>query len=133
MGDEQDQRQGFRVKDRRRFSETGERRDTEPDEATAAAAAADAVPSSAEVVPVTFSSFVLGISTQALMHLGEVSDPERGDAHRDLGAAKQVIDILGLLQAKTKGNLEDDEQELLESVLFDLRMRYVELARKETS
>ena len=134
MGDDQDQREGFRVKDRRRFSETGERRETEPGEppeGSPAQAEASAAP--ADVPPVTFSSFILGISTQALMHLGEVGDPEHGEGHRDLDAAKQVIDILGLLQAKTEGNLDDGERGLIENVLFDLRMRYVELTRKENS
>ena len=48
---------------------------------------------------------------------------------RDLGAARHVIDILGILQAKTKNNLEQAEERLLEAVLYDLRMRYVELVR----
>src|SRR5262249_23779270 len=78
---------------------------------------------------VSFSSFLLGLSTQALLHLGEIEDPASGRVERDLGAAKLVIDILGILQAKTKGNLEQAEDQLLDAVLYDLRMRYVELVR----
>jgi len=81
-------------------------------------------------VLVTFSTFLLGLSTQALLHLGEIPNPASSQIETDLVAAKQVIDILGVLDAKTRGNLEQAEQELLESVLYDLRMRYVELARR---
>jgi hypothetical protein len=79
--------------------------------------------------PVTFSTFVLGLSTQALFHLGEVPDPVTRQTARDLVAAKQVIDILGVLREKTRNNLQAGEETLLDSVLYDLRMRYVELAR----
>jgi len=81
-------------------------------------------------VPVTFSTFLLGLSTQALLHLGEIPNPTSGQVETDLIAAKQVIDILGILEVKTRGNLEEAEQGLVESVLYDLRMRYVELARR---
>ena len=74
-------------------------------------------------VPVTFSSFLLGLSTQALLHLGEVPNPTSGQDETDLVAAKQVIDILGILEVKTRGNLEQAEQGLVEAVLYDLRMK----------
>ena len=79
--------------------------------------------------PVTFSSFVLGLSTQALLHLGEIPNPLSEAVERDLDAAKQVIDFLGILREKTRNNLEQGEETLLDSVLYDLRMRYVELVR----
>jgi hypothetical protein len=134
MSDEQDDRGGIRVTDRRRFSETGEPRDdAEGDTAAAAepesAPAAGPAPGGAAGPPVSFSTFVLGLSTQALMHLGEVEHPLTGDTERDLPAAKHVIDVLGVLSAKTAGNLDSAEQALMESVLYDLRMRYVDLAR----
>jgi hypothetical protein len=83
-------------------------------------------------VPVTFSTFLLGLSTQALLHLGEIPNPSSGQVETDLIAAKQVIDILGILEVKTRGNLEEAERGLVESVLYDLRMKYVELARHKT-
>jgi hypothetical protein len=136
MVDEKDSPHGFRVTDRRRFSEEGEARgdegvsDTEPE----AGPAPDLqppprAPSPAPEEAVSFSSFLLGLSTQALLHLGEIEDPASGRVERDLGAAKHVIDILGILKEKTKGNLEQPEDQLLEAVLYDLRMRYVELVR----
>jgi hypothetical protein len=137
MDDEQsDQPRGFRVNDRRRF--TDDAAATASEEATAAdapsVAAGDASATHAAGAasgrhdqPLNFSTFVLGLSTQALLHLGEIPDPTSGRAAQDLVAAKQVIDILGLLAAKTTNNLEQDEQSLLDSALYDLRIRYVQL------
>jgi len=81
-------------------------------------------------VPVTFSTFLLGLSTQALLHLGEIPNPVSGQIETDLIAAQHVIDILGMLEAKTRGNLDQAEQGLVQSVLYDLRIRYVEIARR---
>jgi hypothetical protein len=144
MEDEKEERRGFQVRDRRRFSETGEARaeaeakDDKSSEAAAPGAAGSSPPGFERVdrpetaEPVTFSTFVLGLSTQALFHLGEVPDPVSQKATRDLVAAKQVIDILGVLSEKTRNNLQAGEETLLDSVLYDLRMRYVELARSGT-
>lgn len=73
-----------------------------------------------------FATFILSLSHSALMHLGEAPDPDTNQVTVDLPLAKQNIDILGLLEEKTKGNLDGDEERLLAQVLFDLRMRYVE-------
>ena len=132
MADDKEERRGFQVRDRRRFSDTGEARADVSGESAASpppepAAAAPATEPADE--PVTFSTFVLGLSTQALLHLGEIPNPVTQALERDLGAAKQVIDILGILREKTRRNLEAGEESLLDSVLYDLRMRYVELAR----
>ena len=80
---------------------------------------------------ITFSSFILSLTTQALMCLGEIPNPQDGTPCQDLPAAKQVIDILGLLKEKTPGNLTQSEERLLEQGLFDLRMKYVEIVRKK--
>jgi len=135
MEEDTGERRGFQVKDRRRFSETGDARPGAPEESASPAAAESPaqtppvdVPQADE--PVTFSTFVLGLSTQALLHLGEIPNPVSRAVERDLPAAKQVIDILGIIQKKTQNNLEQGEQSLLESVLYDLRMRYVELVRR---
>ena len=78
---------------------------------------------------ITFASFVFSLSTQVLVHLGEVPDPIDGTAHVNLDAARQIIDILAILRDKTRGNLDAAESSLLESALYDLRMRYVDRAR----
>ena len=140
MENEKEERRGFRVTDRRRFAETGEARGDEPAEAAAEAPPAgqrsgpsEAPPGQREQAisePVNFSTFVLGLSTQALLHLGEIPNPMTNAVERDLEAAKHVIDILGILQEKTRNNLDSGEHTLLESVLYDLRMRYVDLVQQ---
>lgn len=71
------------------------------------------------------SAFILALATIALVGLGFMPNPQTNQSERNLPAAKQLIDILGLLKDKTKGNLSQDEQELLDSVLSNLRMQYV--------
>jgi len=76
-----------------------------------------------------FSTFVLGIIGSAYVHLGDAPPPEGDDAGKDLEMARHNIDLLGLLQDKTKGNLTGDEERLLGQALTDLRMRYVEVSK----
>jgi hypothetical protein len=78
---------------------------------------------------IDFATFVLSLSHSALMHLGEAPHPETNKVEQNLMLAKQDIDILGMLDDKTKGNLSGDEERLLAQVLFDLRMRYVERSK----
>lgn len=78
---------------------------------------------------IDFATFVLSLSHSALMHLGEAPHPDTNKVESNLPLAKQNIDILGLMEEKTKGNLSGDEERLLAQVLFDLRMRYVERSK----
>lgn len=132
--EEDSERRGFRVTDRRRFTGGEGAADAPADvEPPRGEAAGEAPPPESErepPAPVTFATFVLGLSTQALFHLGEVADPAVGVATPNLGAAKHVIDILGILQDKTRNNLDSGEADMLEAMLYDLRVRYVELVRR---
>jgi len=79
---------------------------------------------------IDFSTFILSLSTSALYHLGLVEDPQtRERAEPELPLASQTIDTLALLEEKTRGNLEDEERRLLESLLYELRMRFVEVSQ----
>ncbi len=78
---------------------------------------------------VTFASFIMSLNTSALYHLGEISDPESGEKRTDLVLAKHAIDSLSLLETKTRGNLTDEEKELLRMILFELKMRYVKAGK----
>jgi len=80
-----------------------------------------------ELPPLTFSSFVVSLAAAAMRHLGEGPEPEL-----DLGVAKHTIDVLGVLHEKTKGNLDDEEQRLLEAVLYETRMKYLQLSQSST-
>ncbi len=74
---------------------------------------------------VTFSSFVLSLSTTVMYHLGDFPDPATNKAEKNLAAAKQTIDMLNMIRNKTAGNLDIDEKELLEGILYELMIRYV--------
>ena len=74
---------------------------------------------------VTFAAFIISLNTSALFHLGEISDPVSGEKQQDLVLAKHTIDTIQLLEKKTRGNLTDEEQDIIKNVLYDLKMRYV--------
>lgn len=76
----------------------------------------------------SFATLVLSLSTQALMCLGEIPEAPGAEPQQDLAAARNVIDLLGVLDQKTQGNLTEDEHALLERVLYDLRIRFVQLS-----
>ncbi len=80
-----------------------------------------------------FLQFIGGFAFQTLVHLGKVANPMSGESGVDLPNAKYSIDILGILQEKTKGNLTKEEDESLANMLRDLRMTYVEVANKSAS
>jgi hypothetical protein len=74
----------------------------------------------------SFAAFVLSLATTAAIHFGDLADPASGQ-HGDLNldGAKQMIDILSLLELKTRGNLTAEERQVLDQVLYELRMRFV--------
>ena len=78
---------------------------------------------------VSFTAFILSLSTAALQHLGAKIE-ESQDACVDLCRAQQTIDILDMLEKKTRGNLSEQESKLLGNILHDLRMRFVQESRK---
>jgi len=87
-------------------------------------------PERAALPPADFAAIVLSFASSALFHLGLVADPETGEAgERNLPLAQHAIDLLVLLETKTRGNLERDEAELLTALLTELRVRYVESSR----
>ena len=123
---------GFVVKDKRIFGESTE--ETPPE--AAATAADDNQPEQKEssrpapdqemnYPSVNFTNFVLSLSTSALFHFGDFPETEGGTPQKNLPAAKQTIDILDMLHEKTKGNLDKNEGDLLQGILYELKMRYV--------
>jgi hypothetical protein len=127
-----EQEEGFVVRDRRGGS------GPERPSATADAAsgtqppqqAAQSDPSQGSGIPVTFSSFVISLGSSSLMLMGEQLDPQQPPMPANLPQAKEIIDLLSVLEAKTKGNLTTDEQAVLRDMLYALRMKYVSLAAK---
>jgi len=78
---------------------------------------------------VTFPAFIMSLNTSALYHLGELGDPVTGKKIVDLDLARHAIDTLVLIQTKTKGNLEKDEEELLKNILYDIKIRFVQAVK----
>ena len=126
----------IKVTDRRAATENGEALPpAEGDAAKGAEAAAEQAYSEASekcgakegrgLPPIDFSTFILSMSQAVLLHLGELEDPETNQTIRNLPLAHQSIDMLGMLQEKTRGNLTEEEGKLLENLLYDLRMKYV--------
>jgi hypothetical protein len=83
--------------------------------------------------PVDFSTFVLSLGSSVLMHLGEIENPSTGTTSKNLAMAKHTVDILSMLQEKTRNNLATNEAELLENLLYDLRLRFVNAAKPRST
>lgn len=133
--DPQAEERGFKVEDRRRFTSSGEPRSGGEEQHVERGGGQTASEQFRMSAPppepeISFSTFVISLGTQALVQLGEIPDPLSREVHTDLVSAQQTIDILGMLEQKTRGNLDADEAELLRRLLFDLRLRYAEKARQ---
>ena len=142
MADEEIEGKGFVIRDRRRFTDEGERKETaEPEEKAEQTEAGtekeekvepEKTQEKAEQPPlpeINFSTFVFSLNTSALLHLGEIPDPTSGKQQEDLALAKQTIDLIAMLEEKTRRNLTSDEENLLKQILYDLRLRYVQKTR----
>ena len=81
-----------------------------------------------------FSIFITGLSMQALISLGEIPNPlDNNKKDKNLNQAKYMIDTLDMIKEKTKGNLNQTEERLLDGVLYELRIKYLELIRNSFS
>ena len=78
---------------------------------------------------VDFSTHILSLASSALVSLGQMPAPGGETIEVDLETAKHLIDVIGMLETKTKGNLDDGEQKLLQSLLYDLRVAYVDASK----
>ena len=74
-----------------------------------------------------FATFIFSLNSSALVHLGMLEDPASGTKAANLPLAKQTIDILGMLEEKTRGNLTEDEGNMLKNILYDLRINYIKV------
>ena len=143
MEEEEQEETGFKIKDKRRFDSTGNLREQDGD-SSASKSQPDAEPAMAQEsqeqsvnesgsqdgqgydpVQIDFSSFVLSLATQAMVQLGEMPAPGGAQIPQDTAAARQSIDILNMLEEKTKGNLTAAEEALLGEIVHNLRLTYV--------
>ncbi|MGZ3406616.1 MAG: DUF1844 domain-containing protein [Polyangia bacterium] len=79
---------------------------------------------------VDFGMFVMSLASSVLVHLGEIEHPDARERTANLPLAKQTVDILGMLRDKTRGNLTQEEAQLLDNLLYDLRMKYVDAKKR---
>jgi len=136
--DKEKEGKGFVIKDKRLFTAEGEvnkekesRREEGKTDDTTEKKDPEGQKSKTVTLPeVDFASFVLSLSSSALLHFGDFPDPVSGKRERNLSMAKQTIDILAVLREKTRGNLSKDEEQLMDSLLHDLRIKYVEESKK---
>jgi len=126
----EEEKRGFRVIDRRIFAQKEEEKEEPKEERGPEKKKEEEKREKEKVEPpplpeVTFSSFIYSLSTSCLIHLGEIPEPTTKKIQKNLTLAKQTIDILGILQEKTRGNLTPEEENLLTGLLTDLRIKYV--------
>ena len=123
----EDQEKGFVVRDKR-FSakKEGEGDFKAEEEKRGEEASKTGTPEQDVPLPeINFINFLFSLSTSALIQLGEIEDPISNKKDKSLPLAKQTIDLIGMLQEKTNGNLTPNEEKMIENILYDLRMRYV--------
>jgi hypothetical protein len=126
-----EEQQGFVIRDRRGRGESAEQPGGTQASASPASQPTEAPPqdfAQEAHIPVTFSSFVISMGSSALMLMGEQLNPQQPPMPVNLTQAKEIIDLLSMLQEKTRGNLTSDEQGVLEDMLYALRMKFVSLS-----
>jgi TolA-binding protein len=126
--------QGFRITDKRGFREDGAERGSDPSAdapktSPAASSPADEKTSAKQEgpprTPIDIVSYVLGFYGQGMVSLGAVPNPDTNKIEENIEVARFVIDVLTMLEQKTKGNLTTEEQKFLDDVLYELRMKFM--------
>lgn len=130
MTEKEIQGEGFTVKDKRAFDNQGKIKEEFEKVKEKKGEEKKKEKAFTPLPEISLSSFLLSISSSALLHLGEIADPQSGEKKKDLALAKQSVDIIALLKEKTKGNLTEEEEKLLEHLLYDLRIRFVQASEK---
>jgi len=133
-----EEEKGFIIKDRRSLDEKGELKDKGREETKEDIKKSEETKEKAEkkeefqkppLPEANFTSLIFSLSSSALFHFGEIPDPTTGEKKQDLPLAKHAIDTISMLKEKTQGNLTEEEKKFLESVLTDLKWRFVKAAK----
>ena len=124
---------GFIIKDKRSLDGKGELKEEErEEEIKGEEKKEEAKKEETQRIPlpeVSLSSLIFSLSSSALLHLGEIADPQTGEKKEDFALAKHSIDTIAMLQEKTKGNRTEEEEKFVDSILTDLRWRYVKASK----
>lgn len=120
-----EENKAFEVKDKRVFADEEKQEKTPEEQDKAAERGSGQDPADFQLPEINFPTFIFSLNSSALLNLGAIEDPSTGQKTKNLPLAKQTIDILAMLEAKTKGNLTGDEAAMLKNILYELRMLYV--------
>ncbi len=135
VADERDEdpspKKGYTISDKRRFASSGDSKSSASESNTTtvtkpSAEAAKSEPSDASEMPITFTAFMMSLATQTMAQLGDLKIP---GVEKNVPGAKQTIEIIEMLQEKTKGNLDTEESHLLEEILHSVRMSFVRASK----
>ncbi|MEA3280160.1 MAG: DUF1844 domain-containing protein [Thermodesulfobacteriota bacterium] len=127
---------GFIIKDRRIFAEENQEKEEKEDKKESAGekvkdqARKETAPEEKQepeihLPEINFPTFIISLNASALVHLGVIEDPATGKKVKNLPMGKQTIDVLSMLEEKTRGNLSKEEENMLKHILYDLRIIYV--------
>ena len=124
--------EGFTIKDKRSSNQSDEEAKATDESQKKKQAAKEEPPAQAagKEFELNFSTFVLSLTSSAFYHLGDIPDPMTGQKQENLPAVKQTIDILIMLQEKTKNNLDAEEAKLMEQLIYELQIKYVAKTQK---
>ena len=114
---------GFVIKDNRSSQLSEEEAETHEKHESSAPLKADQ--QNQQPFQIDFSTFIMSLTSSAFYHLGDIADPETGKTETNLPAVHQTIDMLTMLRGKTQGNLNEEENKLLEQLIYELQMKYV--------
>lgn len=116
---------GFVIKDNRSSQLSEKEAETHDTQESSEPAGAGADPQNQKPFQIDFSTFIMSLTSSAFYHLGDIADPETGKTETNLPAVHQTIDMLTMLREKTQGNLNVEENKLLEQLIYELQMKYV--------
>jgi len=137
---EEKEDEGFVIKDKRsshqsddEIKETDQERSKEQAKEKARNQQAESEQADQGPMEINYSTFVLSLSSSAFYYLGDLPDPTTGQVQENLPAVKQTIDILVMLKEKTQGNLNAEEDKLMDQLIYELQMKYVAKQNKQSS
>ena len=117
--------EGFVIKDSRSSQLSKEEAENQDSQESPNPARTETEQQPQQAFQIDFSTFIMSLTSSAFYHLGDIADPETGKTETNLPAVNQTIDMLTMLREKTKGNLNEEENKLLEQLIYELQMKYV--------
>ena len=125
--------EGFVIKDSRSSQLSEEEAESQDSQESSNPARTETGQNPQQPFQIDFSTFIMSLTSSAFYHLGDIADPETGKTETNLPAVHQTIDMLTMLREKTKGNLNEEENKLLEQLIYELQMKYVAKTKSASS